>query len=285
MVKSGFQFSEKSTVSTVTLIAAGILIEICFLMYRLVATDPVEAVIKFMVVYGAVFLILLISWRLLKEKAFLKIHLYLVLGFSLLFGITLLSAPPDQSDDIYRYIWDGKLQYYQISPYKYAPADPALKDYHSSDLPQKVNWPEIKTIYPPAAQLLFRLSYTLFGESVSGMKFLFLLFMMGSSILFYRIATFTRRGIIGSPRRGAWLILFFAWNPLIIMETAINGHLDIMMAFFVLAFLLLFYRRVWILAGIMLACAVLTKLIPIILTPLIFFYIVGKKFFTTELFR
>lgn len=288
--------------NTLLLIAAGILIEVCFLLYRLVPTNPANAVLKYIIAYCTVFIILILAWGLLKVTNFLKIHLYLILFYSLMFGFTLLTAAPDQSDDIYRYIWDGKLQYYHVSPYKYAPADPALKEYHSNEIPKKVNWPKIKTIYPPAAQLLFRMSYTLFDENVSGMKFLFLLFMIGSSILFYKIITFPRRGImessrrriigsprreiIGSPRRGdmgtqrsgdEWFVLFFSWNPLLIMETAINGHLDIMMAFFVLTFLLLFYRRRWILSGIMLAGAVLTKLIPVILTPLIFYYIVRKK--------
>jgi hypothetical protein len=267
------------------LILAGVIIESIYLLYRLVPTGPAQAVIKYMAVYAGVFIILAFTWRRLKEQPFTRFHLILVLVFSFIFGLTLFTAPPDQSDDIYRYIWDGKLQYYHISPYKYAPEDPALSDYHSQTLPELVNFPEIKTIYPPLAQLLFRLSYTLFGESAVGMKFLFLLFMMGSIFLFYKIREQRQPGdkpIIDSPRSGAWLIIFFAWNPLVIMETAVNGHLDIMMVFFLLGFLFLFKQHLWAPAGILLACAVLTKLIPVILTPLIFIYFLREKIFTTK---
>ncbi|WP_345708857.1 hypothetical protein [Kitasatospora paranensis] len=40
-------------------------------------------------------------------------------------GIGLL-APPRTSDDAYRYVWDGRVQAAGISPYRYAPDDPAL---------------------------------------------------------------------------------------------------------------------------------------------------------------
>jgi len=74
------------------------------------------------------------------------------------------------------------------------------------------------------------------------------------------------------------LLLFFAWNPLVIMETAVNGHLDIVMVFFMLLSLLFFYKQRYILSGITLAGAVLSKLIPIILLPLFFFNLLKQKF-------
>jgi alpha-1,6-mannosyltransferase len=235
--------------------------ELLYLIYRLVDTGPAQAVIKYMVIYGAVFVFLGISYILLKKQEFSRSFFVTVLVFSFIFGMTLLTSLPDQSDDIYRYIWDGKLQHYGISPYTYAPDDPALTQYHSEILPRLVNFPHIKTIYPPVAQVVFWLSYTLFGESVSGLKFLFLLTLLGSVCLFYLLLKNRK----GDPR----LLFLFAWNPLVIMETAINGHLDILMVFFVLLFLFYFFREQWILTGIALALAILTKLIPIILAPFI----------------
>jgi hypothetical protein len=71
----------------------------------------------------------------------------------------------------------------------------------------------------------------------------------------------------------ARLLLLFAWNPLVIMETNINGHLDILMVFFVLLFLYFFFAEKWALAGISLGFAVLSKLIPIILAPIFILYL------------
>ena len=246
------------------LILSGLSMELLYLLYRRISTDPAQTVIKYMAVYASGFILMAITFWLIKNQEFSRFFFFAVLLFSLLFGITLVSAPPHQSDDIYRYLWDGKLQYFGISPYTYAPGDPVLAKYHSELLPAQVNFPEIKTIYPPVAQLFFRLSYTLFAESVTGMKFLFLFFTLGSSALFYRIL----RAQGGEPR---WF-LFFAWNPLVVMETAVNGHLDILMVFFLLMSLWLFFKQQLMLSGIGLACAILTKLIPVILLPIFFFY-------------
>ncbi|MCP4219724.1 MAG: hypothetical protein GY765_34140, partial [bacterium] len=144
-----------------------------------------------------------------------------ILAFAFIFQLTLLPVAPEMSDDIYRYIWDGKLQAHGINPYTYAPDDPALNSLHSRELPRLVNFPHIKTIYPPTAQLLFRLSYHLFGESVTGLKALFMIFQLGACFLFYLLLSIRQQ----HPA----LLLFFAWNPLVIMETAVNGHLDIVM--------------------------------------------------------
>jgi hypothetical protein len=282
-----------------TLILPGLLIELFYILYRLIDVNPAQTVIKYMVVYAAAFIMMVVSFRLLKNQALSRFFLLTVLLFSLVFGLTLVTAPPDQSDDIYRYLWDGKLQHYGISPYTYAPDDPALNQYHSEQLPKLVNFPEIKTIYPPLAQLFFRLSYTLFGESVTGMKFLFFLIALGSICFCYLI--------LKQKKADTRWLLFFAWNPLVIMETAVNGHLDILMVFFLLMSLWCFYkgsaaptysrsarcRSFWgfiskicrknkvseninknmlIFSGITLACAVLSKLIPVILLPVFFLY-------------
>jgi hypothetical protein len=261
--------------SKAIVITTGLLIEVLFVHYRVLDTGPAQAVIKYMVVYGAAFILLGVAYFMLRGQELSRFFFIAVLVFSFIFGMTLVTAMPDQSDDIYRYLWDGKLQYYHINPYTFAPDDPALKEFHSDMLPRLVNFPEIKTIYPPLAQMVFRVSYTLFGESVSGMKFLFLLFMLGSSWLFYLILT-------GKGDRR--IFLFFAWNPLVVMETSINGHLDILMVFFLLLFLLFFLKERWVLSGIALALSVLSKLIPVIVVPLVFIYLVRlpKKNLTTK---
>lgn len=180
-----------------------------------------------------------------------------------------MSSPPEMSDDIYRYIWDGKLQCVGVNPYAFAPDDPGLIAYHSETLPLLVNFPHIKTIYPPVAQLVFRMSYMVFGEGVTGMKFLFILFQLGASLVFYLLL----RERKGNP----WLLLLFAWNPLVVMETAVNGHLDIVMVFFLLLCLLFFYKGKYILSGLFFGMAVLSKLIPIVLLPLFLYYLYLKK--------
>ncbi len=275
------------------LLFSGLLMELTFLFYRIVPTGPAGSVLKYIIVYVVAFVILAAAYFLLKDRELTPSCLGIILAFSVLFGVTLLGAPPDQSDDIYRYLWDGKVQYHGVNPYKYAPQAAELAPYHSSMLPRLVNFTYIKTIYPPVAQGVFLLSYALFGESITGLKGLFYIFFLGSIYLFYKILQLNRSSLNVRPK-GNWgsrgslplvlpaqeppegrrrrLLLFFAWNPLIVLETAVNGHLDVVMVFFVLGGLWFFLwgRFFWL--GVFLGCAVLSKLIPVILVPVFFVY-------------
>src|SRR5260370_42703697 len=81
--------------------------------------------------------------------------LALVLATAVLLRRGALSAPVFLSDDINRYIWDGRVQAHGINPYRYVPNDP-----HLATLRDDVFWHINRgnyapTIYPPVAQMLF----------------------------------------------------------------------------------------------------------------------------------
>lgn len=80
----------------------------------------------------------------------------LVFGFlsALLFRVTLLVAPPSLSDDIYRYLWDSRVQLHGINPYAYPPAAEELEPLRGPDY-EGINHKTLRTLYPPAAQLFF----------------------------------------------------------------------------------------------------------------------------------
>ena len=63
------------------------------------------------------------AWRLVKAKA-ARSTLLIVIAFAALFRLSLLFSPPYLSDDIYRYIWDGRVQAAGINPYRYTPRIP-----------------------------------------------------------------------------------------------------------------------------------------------------------------
>ena len=67
---------------------------------------------------------------------------------------------PLTSDDIYRYVWDGRVQLAGIDPYRFVPLDPALTFLRDAQLfppggPPAINRPGVHTIYPPGAQAVF----------------------------------------------------------------------------------------------------------------------------------
>ena len=82
-------------------------------------------------------------------------------GYVLLFD-------PLLSSDIYRYVWDGRVQAAGINPYRYFPADEALAFLRDGAIFPHINRADTAvTIYPPVTQLFF-LIVTRIGESVTG---------------------------------------------------------------------------------------------------------------------
>ncbi len=157
-------------------------------------------------------------WILIRKQAFDRNWLYLVIGFGILFRLTLMPIKPIASDDIYRYIWDGKVINNGINPFKYAPEDRELKYLQSEILPAKINHPDMKTIYPPFSQFIFFLSYKFFGENFGGIKFLLLLSEVLTLILLVKILKH-----LSLPIQNVSL---YALCPLPIMQFMVDGHID-----------------------------------------------------------
>src|SRR5690349_3682974 len=110
-----------------------------------------------------------VSWLTLHTK---DSRTLLVLGlvFAALFRLSILFAPPYLSDDIYRYVWDGRVQAAGINPYRYVPADEALAQLRDEKIYPNINRRDTAhTIYPPVAEAVFLL-VTRISESVTWMK-------------------------------------------------------------------------------------------------------------------
>jgi len=88
--------------------------------------------------------------------------------------LVLFDVPPETlSDDVYRYVWDGKVQWQGINPYRFAPAAEELSSLRES-FHAKINHPFHQTIYPPVAQLVFALAYLISGSHLLGLRLIYL---------------------------------------------------------------------------------------------------------------
>jgi hypothetical protein len=63
----------------------------------------------------------------------------LVLGFALLFRLIVLPAPPSQSEDVYRYLWDARIAALGVDPYAYPPDAPELVPYRDDTIYPMIN--------------------------------------------------------------------------------------------------------------------------------------------------
>jgi len=187
----------------------------------------------------------------------------LILGWAVIFRLSVLWVTPGfLSDDIYRYAWDGLVQHAGINPYYYPPEAPELGFLRDDTIFPMINRKSALTLYPPGAQLFFRLMAWLYPGQLVAMKALILLADIGSiALLLLLLKQF--------DLHRSYIVLY-AWHPLVIVELGISGHLDgLMLAFVLLAFLCMMQNRPWLVGGA-LGMATLIKLYPAILLPVLY---------------
>ena len=85
--------------------------------------------------------------------------IWLVLGVAVGDAAADSGAPPLLSTDIYRYVWDGRVQLAGINPYRYVPAADQLAFLRDAAVYPHINRADYaQTVYPPAAQVIFALA-------------------------------------------------------------------------------------------------------------------------------
>jgi hypothetical protein len=185
-----------------------------------------------------------------------------VLAVAALMRLALLLAPPYLSDDINRYVWDGRVEAAGINPYRYIPADPQLAALRDERIFPHVNRSDYApTIYPPVAEYIFFLG-TRLSESLTAMKATLLVFELAGVLLLLRLLD-----DCGLPRGR---ILIYAWHPLTLWEFAGSGHVDAAVVTFVVLALWARRRQAAWLTGSALAAAALVKFFPAVLFPALY---------------
>lgn len=172
--------------------------------------------------------------------------------------IEFLRVPSGADDDIHRYVWDGRLQRLGYNPYIVVPSAPAVKGLHTPET-RNLNNPDLPSPYPPGAQLFFR-AVTAIQESAFALKVAFV--VCEFAIVFVLL------DVLRCTGQGAHWVLAYAWNPLLAIEVAGSGHIDIVGALLLLVSFAALGRRWRAVAALAFGLAVAVKLLPIVLLPL-----------------
>jgi alpha-1,6-mannosyltransferase len=240
-------------------LAGGVgLILACLAMTRV--ENLVEAPRVFLLLFGAAFVCygaaLWATPRLGGRHAFL-----FVLVVAGLARLVFLWTPPTLSTDAYRYVWDARVARAGISPYAAPPTDTEVAHLREGDIFPRLNHPTWRTIYPPGAQLFFRLVYAVKPDSVIAMK------------VALGIAELVTLAVLVSLLRALGLPLVqlavYAWNPLVLLEVWGSGHLDALVVLSVVAAVRLAIADRKMLAAVVLGLGTLVKLYPAALLALL----------------
>jgi hypothetical protein len=140
-----------------------------------------------------------------------------VFGAALLVRALLLGAPGLLSDDLYRYLWEGRAVMAGGDPYALPPADPAWGALGHDPHRALVNHPEVPAAYPPLALWM----YGLLGRAAPDPLAVRALTAVADALSALMLADVLRRR--RRPLWGAWM---WALLPLAAVESAVGGHLD-----------------------------------------------------------
>jgi alpha-1,6-mannosyltransferase len=180
------------------------------------------------------------------------------LAVSALWHFQFLRMPPGLDDDIHRYVWDGRVQRLGYNPYIVVPSDPVVASLHTSET-RTLNNPEVPSPYPAGAQLFFR-AVTSIHESIFALKVAFVLCDLA--------IVFVLLDVLRGTRQGEHWVLAYAWHPLLAIEVAGSGHVDIVGVLLLLVSAAALLRHWRAVAAMSFGLAVAVKLLPIVLLPL-----------------
>lgn len=197
-----------------------------------------------------------------------------IILIALAFRIILLFVNPITSDDYYRYLWDGKVQSEGINPYEFAPQE--LSNLQDNEIYPNLTFPEIKTIYPPLAQVLFFLSYKLFGANAFGLKIFYFLLELGIIIFLFKILK-----VINVNTN---YIFLYVLSPLVIFEFFINVHIDIELLFFLTTSIYFALKNNINLSLLFLGFSVMSKVYSLIFFPVYMLYFLKLQTENKKLF-
>lgn len=175
--------------------------------------------------------------------------------------LPLVASAPLLSDDVYRYVWDGRVQRLGYDPYVVAPADPGLAVLHTADTRRiDPTSAELPTVYPPAAEIFFR--------AVTGVRetprAIVVAIVVCDALIAVGVWLWLR-----ATGRSPWWVLAYAWSPLVAIEGAGGGHVDLLGVACLVWMLVALTRGRTALAALAWSAAIGVKFLPVVLAPLV----------------
>lgn len=202
-----------------------------------------------------------------------------LVSVTLIFRCLFIFSLPNLSQDFYRFIWDGRLILEGMNPYLNLPKDLILNS--SFKLPQAQELvigmgtlsAEHYSNYPPINQLCFLIAGFFSNHSIYGAAIILRLIIILADVgtIYYGRKLLTVLGL--ESHKIFWYVL----NPLVILELSDNLHFEGVMLFFFILSIYLLHKHYLILAGIIFALSIMTKLLPILLLPIFIKYLGFKK--------
>ena len=260
-------------------------------------------ILEYLAIYFSLFFLYTLGCLSVFKSTWTQKTFWVLIAFGLLFRFAMLPSQQIQEDDVYRYLWDGKVFAHGINPFKFAPEE--INQYQSikvqnpvyflshygkndqnelailndlkweSDIAlrymERINHPDVPTLYPPLAQYVFRFSQQINPDSLFTLRIMFLAFdLMGMIFIILALRALNLNQNFS---------LVYFWSPLMIKETYNSTHLDIIGISCLCVSVYFLIRKRMVGSIFFLALSVLGKFYSAVLLP---FYLQRSWFLAQE---
>ncbi|WP_054569949.1 glycosyltransferase 87 family protein [Frankia sp. R43] len=190
------------------------------------------------------------TWLLIRAGS-RRATVWLLLTGAVAVHVLAIGTGPRMSDDLYRYLWDGRVQAAGIDPYRYPTSSPELAQLRDGWLwPDdagcaardrgpgctRINYPQAHTIYPPVAQAYFTAVHFLPGPPREN-----------KVQLYAALTSLALTGLLASvlAARGQPIgyAAAYAWAPAAGLDAGMDAHVDVLAALFTVGACALLTRR------------------------------------------
>ncbi len=203
------------------------------------------------------------AWLIFKPSS-ISLKQGLMLAF--IARIASLFFEPLLSDDYYRFIWDGMLMHEGVHPMAYTPAylmqHPEITTVNEF-LYSQLNSQNYFSVYPPVAQWIFRLSYEINGMHIGGHVIFYKVLLIATDV----VISYLLYELLLSKKQPTQGVLWYALNPLILLEFTGNLHMDGIMIAGLLGAVYLSDKKSMRWSSVLMAFSVLSKMLTLILIP------------------
>jgi len=234
---------------------------------------PVATLVALLVTAGGIYFAAVVAAKTLEFATPFsnpKIALGVMIAAGLAARLILFSSQPALEDDYQRYLWDGAVTAHGFNPFAISPSQVidggpghSLAEIAKASGPvlERINHRNLTTIYPPLAQAAFALAHLIKPYSLASWRSLLLVADIATLGLIFALLGLLNK----SP---LWATVYW-WNPVVLKEFFNSVHMDALLLPFVMGALYLALKSRPVAATAALACAVGTKLWPVLLLPLI----------------
>jgi len=218
---------------------------------------------QFIVLFWLTWMLSLLLLLLFPKNTPKNTAYFCILALSLFCRLALV--PHEMSDDVNRYLWEGKLIREGVSPYLFAPGDPKLLPLAADDpFHRFINHPHLTAAYPPLVLLFFSWLGSI-AYSPYVIKTILMLADLGTIALILRLLSNRQLDV-------RWVCLY-AFNPVILYAFSGRSHFDVIQNCCLAAALLSYDKKSWGFMFLFAGLAVQTKYIAVAALP----FLINRK--------